>query len=166
MSRWRIDTHRTSFRVSFQPGMPGLGVQIRGVTGTLYADLDERGQPDLNQPVEGTFELTLDDLRLGNALLTRAARSWLGDEDQVAMTGWMGDVEPLGDDNYRFEVRLRMRGDEHPLEAHGRTALQPDGSVQVHGTSEVDPRRLGVALPRFVPLRCRTLWDLRVLPDD
>lgn len=164
MSRWWIDPHRTAFRVTFN--LPGLAVNIRGVTGTFLADLDERGQPDLSQPVEGDFAMTVDDLQLGNALLTKVVKRWLGDDDHVAISGWMGDVEPVGDDQYRYHLRLRLRGEEHGMQAIGRTALQPDGSVQVHGSSEVDPRQVGVPIPRAIPLRVRTSYDLRVVPTD
>lgn len=165
MTRWLIDTDRSSFRVTFQPGLPGVGLSIRGVTGTFVADLDDRGQPDLDHPVEGEFHLTAHDLDLGHPLLGRAARVFLDGDDEVAVQGWMGDVQPLGDDRYRFGLRLHLRGADHHIDAEGRTTLQPDGSVQVHGTCRVDPRDLGVPLPRLIPLHCLTDWDLRVVPE-
>jgi hypothetical protein len=51
------------------------------------------------------------------------------------------------------------------IEAIGRTELQPDGTVQVSGTSEVNPKRLGIPIPRLLPLTCKARWDLRILPE-
>jgi hypothetical protein len=166
VSRWRIDTERTSFRITFKPGVPGVGLRVRGITGTFEATLDERGRPHLEHPVEGEFQVTVDDLSLGPPLLDRAVRGFLGGEEAVAVRGWMGDVVPEGDDQYRFGLRLELRGTQDRMDAIGRNALQADGSVQVDGTSEVDPRGLGVPLPRLLPLKCRAAWELRIVPDD
>ena len=166
MSRWRIDTEQASFRVSFRPGVPGVGLRVRGITGTFEATLDERGHPDLDHPVEGSFEITVDDLSLGPPLLDRAVRGFLGGDEALAASGWMGDVEPHGDDRYRFALRLVLRGVEDTVAAVGRTALQPDGTVLVSGVSEVDPKRLGIPIPRLLPLVAKADWDLRILPDD
>lgn len=166
MSRWRIDTEHTSFKVTFKPGVPGVGLRVRGVTGTFEATLDDEGQPDLDLPVEGEFEVTVDDLSLGPPLLDRAVRGFLGGDEAIAARGWMGDVEPANDGQFRFALRLELRGVEDRIEALGRTALQPDGSVLVKGTSEVNPKRLGIPLPRLLPLTCKADWDLRIVPDD
>jgi len=160
-----IDTDNSSFRVTFQPGLPGVGLSIRGVTGTFTATLDERGQPDLDQPVEGEFAMTAHDLDLGHPLLGRVVGAFLDGDDDVPVHGWMGDIEPLGDDRYRYGIRLHLRGADHEIAAEGRTTLDPDGSLRVHGTCRVDPRDVGVPIPRFIPLRCLTTWDLRVLPE-
>ncbi len=166
VSRWRIDTENTSFKVTFKPGVPGVGLRVRGITGTFEATLDERGHPDLAHPVEGDFEVTVDDLSLGPPILDRAVRGFLGGDEAIAARGWMGDVEPVGDDQYRFALRLELRGVQDQIDAIGRTELRPDGTVQVRGTSEVNPKRLGIPLPRLLPLTCKARWDLRILPDE
>ena len=166
MSRWRIDTEQASFKVTFKPGVPGVGLRVRGITGTFEATLDERGQPDLDHPIEGEFQVTVDDLSLGPPLLDRAVRGFLGGDDEVAVRGWMGEAEPQGDDRYRFALDLELRGVEERIHAHARTALQPDGAVLVLGVSEVDPKRLGIPIPRMLPLRCKADWNLRVVPAD
>jgi hypothetical protein len=166
VSRWRIDTEQASFKVTFKPGVPGVGLRVRGITGTFEATLDERGQPHLDHPIEGEFRVTVDDLSLGPPLLDRAVRGFLGGDDAVAVSGWMGEAEPVGDDRYRFALDLELRGVQERIHADARTALQPDGTVLVHGVSEVDPKRLGIPIPRILPLRCKADWDLRILPDD
>ncbi len=166
MSRWRIDTENTSFKVTFKPGVPGVGLRVRGITGTFEATLDERGHPDLEHPVEGEFEVTVDDLSLGPPLLDRAVRGFLGGDEAIAARGWMGDVVPVGDEQYRFALRIELRGVQDRIDAIGRTELQPDGTVQVSGTSEVNPKRLGIPIPRLLPLICKAHWDLRILPED
>jgi hypothetical protein len=165
VSRWRIDTEQASFKVTFKPGVPGVGLRVRGITGTFEATLDARGQPHLEHPVEGQFHVTVDDLHLGPPILDRAVRGFLRGDEAVAVKGWMGDVQPEGDDRYRFSLRIELRGVEDRIDAVGRTALQPDGTVRVHGTSEVDPKRLGIPIPRLLPLRCKADWDLLILPD-
>ena len=166
MSRWRIDPEQASFKVTFKPGVPGVGLRVRGITGAFEATLDERGQPDLDHPVEGNFEITVDDLTLGPPLLDRAVRGFLGGDDALAASGWMGDVEPEGHDRYRFALDLELRGTKTRIDALGTTALQADGTVLVKGVSEVDPKRLGIPIPRLLPLTCKADWDLRILPDD
>jgi hypothetical protein len=166
VSRWRIDTERASFRITFKPGVPGVGLNVRGITGTFEATLDERGRPHLDHPVEGEFQVTVDDLHLGPPILDRAVRGFLAGDEAVAVRGWMGDVRPEGDDHYRFALHLELRGIEDRIETIGRTALQPDGTVAVNGFTHVEPKRLGIPIPRLLPLTCKAHWDLRILPDD
>ena len=49
MSRWTIDTDASRFRITFQPGLPGVGMSIRGITGTFVAEVDD--PRDLGVPI-------------------------------------------------------------------------------------------------------------------
>ena len=162
MAQWLIDTEGSAFRVTFQPGLPGVGMSIKGVTGTFTADVDEAGRPDLDRPVEGTFQLTAHDLDHGHPLLGRVIRAFLDGDEEVPVHGSIGGVEALEDERLRFRLRLHLRGADHDLDAEGTTEREPDGTLVVHGTARVDPRDLGVPIPRFIPLRCISTWDLRL----
>lgn len=171
MSRWSIDSDASRFRITFQPGLPGVGMSIRGITGTFVADIDEDGRPDLDRPVEGEFEITAHDLDLGHPILGRIVRAFLDGDEEVAAQGWINGMEAIGggrddagEDRYRFRLRLHLRGHDHDLDAEGTTQREPDGSITVHGTATVDPRDLGVPIPRFIPLRCLSTWELHVVP--
>lgn len=170
MGDWVIDTDGSRFRITFQPGLPGVGLSIRGITGTFVATLDDHGRPDLDHPVAGEFEITAHDLDLGHPVLGRVVKTFLDGDDEVAAQGWIDGMEPAGggdgEDRYRIALRLHLRGHDHALDAEGTTRVEPDGSITVRGTTVVDPRDLGVPIPRFIPLRCRSAWDLRVLPAD
>lgn len=48
------------------------------------------------------------------------------------------------------------------IDAGGTTERESDGTLVVHGTARVDPRDLGVPIPRFIPLRSISTWALRL----
>lgn len=164
MSAWTIDSEASRFRITFQPGLPGVGMSIRGITGTFEAVVDDEGRPDLDHPVAGEFEITAHDLDLGHPILGRIVAAFLDGDDEVAAQGWIDGMEAIDDERYRFRLRLHLRGHDTDLDAEGTTARQADGSITVHGTATVDPRDLGVPIPRFLPLRCRSAWELHVVP--
>lgn len=161
MAHWRVDPDRTRFRISFRPGPPGMSVHISGVTGTFEATVDEAGRPDLSRPLTGSFAMTVDDLQLGNTLLTTAVRRWLGGSDEVAVTGRIGEISPAGD-AYELVVELGLRGQTHRLAGISRTERTPEGDLVVIGGTVVDPRRLGVPIPPLVPLRSRADWTIHL----
>jgi hypothetical protein len=162
MAAWQIDPEHTRFTVSFEPGLPGVGVHVRGFTGTFDAAIDEYGRPDFDQPVAGAFVMTVDDLQLGNRLLTTAVRSWLGNDEEIGVTGTIGEVTPYDDERHRLIVALTMRGETHRLEGRGRSELTPSGVLRVRGRSRVDPRQLGVPIPKVIRVRSIAEWDLHL----
>lgn len=165
MSHWTIDQHRTSLRISFQPGLPGVGVHVRGVNGSFEATIDEHGRPDLDREIHGEFSVTVDDLQLGNKLLTAAVKPWLGGDDEVAIVGEIHRIEPYDDERYRMHLRMTMRGETHEIESRGRSRLTADGDLRVLGKTKVDPRDLGVPIPKVLRLRSIAEWDIHLVPD-
>lgn len=158
-----IDTDRTTFRITFKPGIPGLGVHITGVSGEFTATLDEHGTPDLDQPIEGSFAMRLDDLQLGNRLITAAVKGWLGGDTEVPITGRLGAVTPIDGHHHLLELLITMQGTEHRIESRGSTEVHEDGTFVVHGTATVDPRDVGVPIPSFLGLRTRASWRIHLL---
>lgn len=165
MSQWRIDSDATRFHISMEPGLPGVGVDVHGITGSFEATLGDDGLPRLDAPMTGEFAMTVSDLELGNALLTGAVRRWLGGDDRVAVSGRLGEIADLGDERYRVVMGVDMRGRRHRFEGRGHTSLTDAGHLRVVGRTHVDPRAIGIPLPPLVRIRSIADWDIALVPS-
>ena len=121
---------------------------ISGVTGTFTAGVGADDSFDLTQPVEGFFALQVDDLDLGNRILTFAVGKFLGRD----VSGRLGHIAPPpeGGDEYAMQLFLTIRGKEHELWGHGHVD-PPDGDRAVlHGGLTAHPADIGLRVPGFL----------------
>jgi len=163
--RYRIDTDAASFTVRFRPGMPGVGARVSGVQGSFDATMDADGRVDLSAPVGGSFTLHIDELQMGNRVLTAATRRWLAGDDEVAVQGAIDDVRPAGDGTYQMALAMTMRHHTYHLSANGSLRATVGDNLAVTGTTEVHPSEVGVPIPRFLPPTVVVAWDLLLLTD-
>ena len=168
MARWRIDTERASARVTFRPGIPGLGITVRGLTGEFDLTLGDDGRPDMRVPVRGDFALALADLDTGP--LTRLSRSLLSGGDSIPIRGTIRDVSRTRGhehDEFGFVVDVTMRGETHSTDGLGTSGRLDGERLHVEGRTSVNPRAVGVPVPKVLHARGHIVWDLAlVLLDD
>ena len=121
---------------------------ISGVTGTFTAAVGADDSFDLAQPIEGTFELRVDDLDLGNRVLTFAVGKFLGRD----VAGRIGEVAPPpgGSDEHAMQLFLTIRGREHELWGHGRVEPPAGDRAVLHGRLTVHPADIGLRVPGFL----------------
>jgi hypothetical protein len=167
MARWRIDTERASARVTFRPGIPGLGITVRGLSGEFDLTLGDDGRPDMRIPVRGEFALALADLDAGP--LTKVSRSLLSGGDQIPIHGTIRDVARTkghDHDEFGFVVDVTMRGETHSTDGIGTSGVLDGDRLGVEGRTTVNPRAVGVPVPRIFHARGNIVWDLALVLLD
>ncbi len=166
MPRYEIATDETKFDVTTRPGIPGVGARVTGVRGMFDATFDEDGKVDLTHPVTGEYTMSVGDLGTGNQLLTAAVRRWLGDAEQTAVQGRIGDVRARADGRLDFSMHIDMKGRHVPLVGTGRIHMRPNGQVEATGGTLCDPRAFGLPLPPLLNLVIHVRWRLLLAPLD
>jgi hypothetical protein len=158
-----IDTERTSFAVSFRPGIPGIGATVSGVRGVFDAAVDDAGVVDWTEAVHGSFIMHVDDLQMGNRMFTTASRQVLSRALDEPISGTLRDVEPdpARLDHFTAAIFIRFGDRDVPLRGQGRFEATDDG-FRVAGTSLVDPRSFGVPLPPLLNLVCTVRWRIHL----
>lgn len=168
MARWRIDTERASARVTFRPGIPGLGITVRGLSGEFDLTVGDDGRPDMRVPIRGDFALALADLDTGP--LTKVSKSLLASGDQIPIRGTIRDVARTkghDHDEFGFIVDVNMRGESHSTDGVGTSGRLDGDRLSVEGRTSVNPRAVGIPVPKLFRARGDIVWDLAlVLLDD
>jgi hypothetical protein len=169
VSRYEIVTERTTFGVTTRPGMPGVGATVSGVTGHVIATIDGDGVADLDQPVSGSFHLTVGDLATGNQLVTSAVEQFLGSETETAVAGSILEARPRPDGRIDLVMTVEIRGRTVRLIGAGRLtprADDADGQLDATGATLVDPRSFGLPLPPLVNLMVQVRWRVTLTEID
>lgn len=169
MGPWRIDEERATASVAMRPGIPGLRLTVRGLRGTFQMAVGDDDRPDLRHPLTGAFSLALADLDVGLAAANRVGRALLADGDEVAIRGTIRDVARTrghDHDDFGFTIDVEMRGETHTTGGTGTTGALEDGAVWVEGRTTVNPRALGIRVPKVLRARGDVLWRLPLVPAD
>ena len=164
---WRIDTERASARVTFSPGIPGLGITVRGLSGRFDLTLGDDGRPDMRVPIRGEFALALGDLDTGP--FTKVSRSLLAGGDEIPIRGTIRDVARTrgdGHDEFGFTVEVTMRGETHATDGLGTSGVLVGDRLGVEGRTTVNPRAVGIPVPKLLRARGHIVWDLALVLLD
>ena len=167
MTSYAIDQDTSAFAITLRPGPPGLRIEVGGIEGSFDATITADGAVDLGAPLAGRFEVDVEQLELGNRLLTAGARRFLssGSGAGGARATVVGElVEARSDDGRHFDADLvlRVRGREVPVTGTCTFDGGVVGTLHVTGEATCDPRALGVALPPLVRPTAHVRWDLRL----
>ncbi len=166
MSRYEIVTEHTTFHVSTRPGMPGVGARVSGVTGQFDAAISDDGAVDLDEPVTGSFTLTVDDLETGNRLVNAGVRQFLGSRSEVAVAGRILSAKARDDGRTQLSMAVDIRHRTVKLVGMGRLRLDHEGRLEAAGDTMCDPRAFGVPLPPLVNLMVHVRWRMVLRPAE
>ena len=165
-----VDTDRTELDVEVHPSLFGFRVRITGLHGEVEGDLRPDGTVDLSSTIGAHVTMNINDLDLGNPLLTRTTHGALGlagDGSVDASLVDVGESDLPADGSgqaftFTFEVESgNLRG---RLGASARVAPNRDGSVTVAGTTEFRATDFDVHLPGLGHLRGVCHWTVVVRP--
>ena len=166
MATYAIDKERSSFSLRFSPSFPGMKARITGLSGTFDAAVDEDGVIDWDSPVEGTFEMHVDDISLGNRFLTFGAKQWMDPKRYDRITGEIQDVRPDGENGFSCDVLIKLKDMEKSMTANGVFDVRTHDDITVHGKSMADPREFGVLMPPFMNFMVHVRWKIEIKPLD
>ncbi len=162
MALYEIDPERTTFEVRVRPGLPMPVARVTGLTGSFEVTLDDEGEVDLRHPIVGNFAMQMDDLNMGNPVMTMAAKRFLAGDDGLAITGGIDGIEPHPA-GYQLGMTMTFRGGTHRMDAVG--AMDRVGEeMLVTGRTRVNPRDIGVRLPPMVKLAMIADWKIALTP--
>jgi hypothetical protein len=164
MTRFVVDTDRTSLDVQVRPSLFGFRVHITGLSGEIDGTIGPDGRPDLDAAVDGAVTMNISELDFGNPLLTRTTRSALNLAGDGSVTGRLVQVDHDADDALRFTFEVesgRLRG---RLQARCHLRAGDDGSAVAVGTTEFRAADFDVHLPGLEHLRGTCTWRIVVLP--
>ena len=165
-----VDTDRTELDVEVHPSLFGFQVRITGLHGEIQGDLRPDGTVDLSSTVGARVSMNVNDLDLGNPLLTRTTHGALGLAGDGSVNASLVDISgaeapangPGQSFTFTFDVESgSLRG---RLEASAVVAGNDDGSVTVTGATEFRAADFDVHLPGLGHLRGVCHWTVVVLP--
>ena len=107
--------------------------------------------------MDGSFSLRVDELDLGNRLLTFGVRQWLGSRP---VRGQLGEASPLDDGTYRMSLLMELRGHTHVLSGHGHVDPPEGGRSVLHGGMTVRPADIGLHVPGFLVPTTDLTWAI------
>ncbi|MBV8529388.1 MAG: YceI family protein [Candidatus Dormibacteraeota bacterium] len=150
---WDLDPNHTS--VSFSAKHLGLAT-VRGLFTKVSGDV-ELDDPNDPTTARGTVTIDAASLNTGNEQRDIHLRSkdFLDVENFPAITFTANSVEHLGDDQYKVDGELTVRGQTRPISLtyeHGGTAADPFGNTKVGGSLTGSINRSDFGLTWNVPL--------------
>lgn len=164
MPSYEIDTHRSSFDLRFKPGIPGVGARITGLRGRFDAGIDDDGIIDWDHPVQGEFEMRVDDISMGNRFMTFGAKQWMDPKRYDRITGEIVGVRRKGEDGFACDVNIQLKDMDVTMTSTGRFDIADPANITVHGRTMTDPREFGVLMPPFINFMVHTRWRIAISP--
>ena len=167
VTSYAIDQDASAFAITLRPGPPGLRIEVGGIDGCFDATITANGTVDLDAPLAGRFEVDVEQLDLGNRLLTFGARRFLssGNDhtgERATVVGELVEARSTDGRHFDADLVLRVRGREVPVTGTCTFDAGVVGALRVTGEATCDPRALGVALPPLVHPTAHVRWDLRL----
>ncbi|MGZ4730027.1 MAG: hypothetical protein ACXWB2_20110 [Acidimicrobiales bacterium] len=165
-----VDSDRTELDVEVHPSLFGFRVHITGLHGEVQGDLRPDGTVDLSSTVGARVSMNVNELDLGNPLLTRTTHGALGLAGDGSVTASLieigGDEAPPSGRGqaFRFTFEVESGTLRGRLGARATVSSNDDGSVTVTGATEFSAADFDLHLPGLGHLRGVCHWTVVVLP--
>jgi polyisoprenoid-binding protein YceI len=152
-ARYTFDPVRSRIWVSGRSSLHPINTETRGVSGWFAATTRDDGTLDLEAPLSGRLELSVDRLTSGNALYDRELRRRMDARRFPTILGEITRIEPgaahpsyvvTGD--ITFHGKVRSFTHEMSIEADGRGVL-------LTGDDVFDIREFGMKPPSMLMVR-------------
>jgi polyisoprenoid-binding protein YceI len=160
--RYTFDSLRSGVWVSGRSSLHPINTETRGITGWFEAATRDDGALDLESPINGELELTVDRLTSGNALYDRELRRRIDAKRYPTIGGKVTGITAVGS-HPRYAVRGdisfhgKVRSFEHEMDIEVR-----DGQVSLTGAYVFDIREFGMEPPSMLMIRVYPEISVRV----
>lgn len=162
MNRYEVDSETAEFSVRFRPAVPGAGAELAGITGWFELAIVD-GDLDLDQPVTGEFQTLMEDLRVGNAVISAIAKRWLKGDSEMAARGTVSDITRRDGGGFDMTLNMELRGRVYPIGCRSSFVENDDGSLRAWGTSRFKPADVGIPIPRLASPWIQTRWEVDLI---
>jgi len=163
LSRYEIDGETAEFSVGFRPRVPGAGAELAGITGWFELAIDEDGDIDLDQPVSGEFITLVDELHVGNAVVSAVARFWLRGDSEMAARGSVSNIERREDGKFDMTLHMEIRDSVYALPCRSSFVAHDDGSLRAWGSSRFSASDVGIPIPKLASPTIETRWEVDLI---
>lgn len=162
MPQFRVNTSQSTVKVGLRINLHPSHIDAAGLTGVIECELDDKGQPRLDQPYSADLALPVDAIKSGNGIQDREMRRRFDASRYPTITARVTDGEALdGDGRYRAVAQLTMHGQTR--EISGEIQLHVNATtISIDGQQVINVKDFGIDPPRLIILKVEPEVDLRV----
>jgi len=162
IARYTFDSLRSGVWVSGRSSLHPINTETRGITGWFEAANRDDGTLDLDHPINGELELTVDRLTSGNALYDRELRRRIDARRYPTIGGKVTGITLAGS-HPRYSVKgdVSFHGKIRTFE-HEMDIEVGDGQVSLTGAYVFDIREFGMEPPSMLMIRVYPEISVRV----
>ncbi len=152
-ARYTFDSVRSCIWVSGRSSLAPINTETRGISGWFAATTRDDGSLDLDAPVSGRLELTVDRLTSGNILYDRELKRRVEARRYPTIVGEITRVEP-GEAHTSYVVTgdITFHGQTHTF-VHEMAIEVHAGRVLLSGNDVFDIREFGMKPPSMLMVR-------------
>jgi polyisoprenoid-binding protein YceI len=162
-TRFTFDPDRSCVWVNAHSSVHPINTQARGLAGWVDVALLSDGHLDLDAPISGQLEVSVDRLSSGNQLYDRELRRRIDARRYPLIVGQITGVRLTGIPNrYQVAGDLSFHGEVRSFE-HEMTIEVRDGpSIELNGQKVFDIREFAMKPPSMLMLRVYPEVEVRV----
>jgi polyisoprenoid-binding protein YceI len=152
-AQYTFDPVRSCIWVSGRSSLHPINTETRGISGWFAATTREDGSLNLDAPVSGRLELSVDRLTSGNALYDRELKRRMDARRYPTIVGEITRVEPNRDHpSYLVTGDISFHGKTRSF-THAMSIEVEDGGVLLSGDDIFDIREFGMKPPSMLMVR-------------
>lgn len=162
MTQFRVNTSQSTVKVGLRINLHPSHIDANALSGVIECELDDNGQPRLDQPYSAELSLPVNAIKSGNGIQDREMRRRFDVSRYPTITARVTHGEALeGDGRYRAVAQLTMHGQTR--EISGEIHLRVDGTtLTIDGQQVINVKDFGIDPPRLIILKVEPEVDLRV----
>ncbi len=162
MPKFRVNTNKSSVKVGLRINLHPSHVDANALTGVIECEVDDQGQPRLDQPYSADLALPVDAIKSGNGIQDREMRRRFDVGRYPTINARVTKGEALeSQGHYRAVAQLTMHGQTR--EISGDLTLHVDGTTMtIDGQQVINVKDFGIDPPRLIILKVEPDVDLTV----
>jgi polyisoprenoid-binding protein YceI len=162
LTRYILDPVRSCVWVSGRSSLHPFNTETRGISGWFGAATNADGSLDLDQPVTGELELSVDRLTSGNQLYDRELRRRIEARRYPTISGRLTRIALEGaHPDYVVTGEVDFHGKTRTFE-HGMQIESTDDGLALTGQDVFDIREFGMKPPSMLMVRVYPEISVRV----
>jgi polyisoprenoid-binding protein YceI len=160
--QFRVNTGQTTVKVGLRINLHPSHIEANALSGVIECEIDDQGQPRLDQPYKAELSLPVEAIKSGNGIQDREMRRRFDVGRYPTITARVTKGEALeGEGHYRAIAQLTMHGQTR--EITGDIQLHVDGTTMtIDGQQVINVKDFGIDPPRLIILKVEPDVDLTV----
>jgi polyisoprenoid-binding protein YceI len=162
VARFHVNTAKSTVQVGLRVNLHPSHINANALSGYIECELDDQGNPRLDQPYTAALTLPVDAIKSGNGIQDREMRRRFDVTRYPMITATVTHGEPLeGKGKYRAAAQLTMHGQTR--EISGEVQLSVAGNtLTIDGQQVININDFGIDPPRLIILKVEPDVDLQV----